>query len=253
MVSVCRGAGGSSRIFGSGVLNITGLLLVFQNQSVESVPQFLTEEYEGLIPPDYCRVCSALITGKYFRVGLKMACPNCAVAAGFSDREEPKNGVRNAFIYGCGATAAGLAASAAISALTGWTIPILALGIGYVVGQSVRKGAAGLESRWLALIAAFLTYLAVAFGNGTNEFMRATIQSFSSTTLWERAATWSSLALISPVLQLIRAEDGGFAFLTLSAGMLIAARQAFIQRTPVLGPFFQESPKKAVSDVNTVC
>src|SRR6478736_1032335 len=138
-------AAGSTAGFGPKNV-IKGLLLVFQSQSVksiESVPQFLTEEYAGFIPPDYCRICSALITGKYFRVGVQMACPNCAVAAGFSDREEPKNGVRDALIYGGGATAAGLAASAAISALTGWTIPILALGIGYVVGQSVKKGAAG--------------------------------------------------------------------------------------------------------------
>jgi hypothetical protein len=79
------------------------------------------------------------------------------------------------------------------------------------------------------------------------------MQWISPVNLWERVAAWGVLAFISPIVQLIQAENGIFAFLTLGAGMLIAAQQTFIKPQSVFGPFFEEPPKEVVQDADTAC
>jgi len=175
-----------------------------------------------------------------------MACSSCAEKAGFKEFEEQLHGVWLALVYGGGVAVAGLAASVAVNALTGWTIPVFAIGIGYVVGQAVKKGAHGLGGGRFALTAALLTYLSIAFATGSTGVTRALMQSISEMNWWEHAAAWGMLALFSPIIELIRGENGVFAFLALGAGMLIAARQTFVQSRSVFGPYFQDPQEDPV-------
>jgi hypothetical protein len=131
-----------------------------------------------------------------------------------------------------------------VGVITGWTIPVLAIGTGYVVGQAIRKGAPGLADAQSALSAALLTYLAMAFAIASTAAMRALMQSTSGLNWAERLGTWFTLALISPLAQLIQADNGGFAFLIVVAGMLIAAKQTFTEPQLIFGPYIEDRPKE---------
>jgi hypothetical protein len=67
--------------------------------------------------------------------------------------------------YGALAAAAGCVGWIVISKVTGYEIGIVAIGIGYLVGKAVRKGAGGFGGRRYQVLAMLLTYSSIALAS----------------------------------------------------------------------------------------
>src|SRR5215813_9214584 len=120
----------------------------------------------GSAPPGpvvVCKGCSLTITTQYYDVNGHALCGTCRAAAAAA-AETPK-GI-GAFVkaagFGAGAGLVGAAIYYAVIAFAHLEIGIVAILIGYMVGYSVRKGADGRGGRRFQVLAAVLTYLAVA-------------------------------------------------------------------------------------------
>jgi hypothetical protein len=118
------------------------------------------------VPPSpvvVCKGCSLTITTQYYDVNGHALCGTCRVAAAAA-AETPK-GI-GAFVkaagFGAGAGVVGAAIYYAVIAFAHLEIGIVAILIGYMVGYSVRRGANGRGGRRFQVLAAALTYLAVA-------------------------------------------------------------------------------------------
>jgi hypothetical protein len=214
---------------------------VFEAYPSTTVPQFLTAEYLGFVPPDHCHICGALIADAYFRVQQRMACRSCAAKAGFVEKGQASSTSRHALAYLAAAVFLGLAASVFLAVVSGWPIPVLSFGIGYLVGQAVKKSASTVGEARLAMLAAVLTYLAVApgcaFAGQTGQMMK----SLADINWAERIGAWSVLALVSPIVEFVQTDNGLFTLLTVLVGMIIAAKQVSVEPPAVLGPFFQKA------------
>jgi len=120
----------------------------------------------GSAPPGpvvVCKGCSLTITTQYYDVNGHALCGTCRAAAAAA-AETPK-GI-GAFVkaagFGAGAGLVGAAIYYAVIAFAHLEIGIVAILIGYMVGYSVRRGANGRGGRRFQVLAAALTYLAVA-------------------------------------------------------------------------------------------
>src|SRR5215471_13821667 len=120
----------------------------------------------GSVPPSpvvVCKGCSLTITTQYYDVNGHALCGTCRAAA-TAAAETPK-GI-GAFVkaagFGAGAGVVGAAIYYAVIAFAHLEIGIVAILIGYMVGYSVRRGANGRGGRRFQVLAAVLTYLAVA-------------------------------------------------------------------------------------------
>lgn len=120
----------------------------------------------GSAPPSpvvVCKGCSLTITTQYYDANGHALCGTCRAAAAAA-AETPK-GI-GTFVkaagFGIGAGVVGAAIYYAVIAFAHLEIGIVAILIGYMVGYSVRRGANGRGGRRFQVLAAVLTYLAVA-------------------------------------------------------------------------------------------
>ena len=112
-----------------------------------------------------CVACKRPIDREYYHVGGKNICAACKAQV---EAELARNAVKRrsggamvrAAIFGLGAAVAGAILYYGVIALTGLEIGIVAIVIGYMVGYSVRKGAA-VGGRRFQILALVLTYFAV--------------------------------------------------------------------------------------------
>lgn len=218
---------------------------MFEYPSSSSALQFLTAEYLGIVPCDHCRMCGQLIAEEYFRVGSQMACRNCAMKSGFEEPNRRQANFGRALLYGFGAALAGMAACAAVAALTGWMIAVLAVATGYAIGQCIKKGANNVEDGRYGWTAALLTYLAIVIGTIPAGAAREILQSNPGLGWGERIVAGGTLTLISPFLQFERKDNGAFVLLIIGASMLLAAKQISSKPQLILGPFPKDPPKPA--------
>jgi hypothetical protein len=113
-----------------------------------------------------CGFCQQPISDQYWQIAKRTACANCR--ANF-ERELAASTSRASFLraarYGALAAAAGSVAWIVISKVTGYEIGIVAIGIGFLVGKAVRKGARGFGGPRYQYLAIFLTYSAIALAS----------------------------------------------------------------------------------------
>ena len=120
----------------------------------------------GSVPPSpvvVCKGCSLTITTQYYDVNGHALCGTCR--DGVAAAAETPNGIAafvKAACFGAGAGVVGAAIYYAVIAFAHLEIGIVAILIGYMVGYSVRRGANGRGGRRFQVLAAVLTYLAVA-------------------------------------------------------------------------------------------
>jgi hypothetical protein len=134
----------------------TGSALSFERAEFES------QATAGLA----CAFCRRPIDKQYWQINKRAACAECR---GQVQREVEGSMSRARFLgalqYGVLAAAAGSVGWIVISKLTGYEIGIVAIGIGYLVGKAVRKGAGGFGGRRYQVLAMLLTYSAIALAS----------------------------------------------------------------------------------------
>jgi hypothetical protein len=118
------------------------------------------------VPPSpvvVCSACKLTITTQYYDVNGHALCGTCRAAAAAA-AQTPKGmlPLLKAAAFGAGAGIVGAAIYYAVIAFAHLEIGIVAILIGYMVGYSVRRGAQGRGGFRFQVLAAALTYLAVA-------------------------------------------------------------------------------------------
>lgn len=120
-------------------------------------------KYEGDPPsPDQCAYCHRGITAEYYRVAGHLACPACATQAQSLVPPNSHKVFVRSLGYGAAAAIVGCAAYALFVILSGWTLGWAAIGVGYLVGWAMKRGAGDHGGRRFQVSAALLTYAAVA-------------------------------------------------------------------------------------------
>ena len=116
--------------------------------------------------PLSCDFCKKPVGHQYWQIAKRTACAGCRASV---ERELAASTSRASFVraaqYGALAAAAGSVGWIIISRVTGYAIGIVAIGIGFVVGKAVRKGAGGFGAPRYQYLAMFLTYSAIALAS----------------------------------------------------------------------------------------
>ncbi len=128
---------------------------------------FERAEFENQQQPTLsCGYCKKPLRLQYWQISRRAACAECRsvvereVAASLSPAR-----FMGALQYGLPAAAAGSLAWIVIDKATHSEIGIVAIGIGYLVGKAVRKGAGGFGGPRYQVLAIVLTYSAIALAS----------------------------------------------------------------------------------------
>jgi hypothetical protein len=118
------------------------------------------------VPPNpvvVCAACKLTITTQYYDVNGHPLCGTCrAAAAAAAQTPKGMTAFIKAAVLGAGAGVVGAAIYYAVIAIAHLEIGIVAILIGYMVGYSVRRGVNGRGGLRFQVLAAVLTYMAVA-------------------------------------------------------------------------------------------
>jgi hypothetical protein len=119
-----------------------------------------------------CTVCRQPLVGTYYAVNGRAVCASCReqVAA-----HAASGHFATAFLLGLGAAALGAGIYFAIEALTGYEFGLVAVVVGLLVGNAVRKGSRGIGGWRYQALAIGLTYLSVVVTDASL-VIRAAIQ-----------------------------------------------------------------------------
>ena len=140
--------------------------------------------------------------------------------------------------YGLGAAIAGSVVWELIEKLFHAQVGIVAIGIGYVVGRAVRKGAGGFGARRYQVLAVLLTYSSIALA-GLPEVLMVTPPGTSLPLL-------VGLSFISPFLG---GTDNVIGWFIIAIGLYQAWKLTRAYPISVLGPF-SLSPAKPIIDTH---
>jgi hypothetical protein len=105
-----------------------------------------------------CRSCQRGIAGEYFEVAGNIVCPACAEQLGAA---KGWGAFVRAVGFGAGAALLGTLAWLGVIKLTGGEFGLLAIGVGFLVGAAVRKGARGPGGWKYQSLAIALTYVSI--------------------------------------------------------------------------------------------
>jgi hypothetical protein len=119
-------------------------------------------------------------------------------------------------------------------------VPVLAVAIGYGIGQAIRMGARGVVGPRFAWVAAILSYITISVGTSLPGQPQMLKELLANTTFVEHVLLRGFLSLIWPFIYLVKDDNGAFAFLILAVGVVFAAKQTSTQKPQlVFGPFYQ--------------
>lgn len=146
--------------------------------------QFDRAEPTTAAAPTSCTVCKQPLQNTYYAINGRAVCPSCRDkvalhAAGGS--------FANALLLGLGAAALGAGIYFGIEALTGYEFGLVAVVVGLLVGNAVRKGSRGAGGWRYQALAIGLTYLSVVVTD-SSLMVRAALQ--------ERGARIDSTAVV---------------------------------------------------------
>lgn len=127
--------------------------------------QFDKAEFAAPAAARTCTRCTRTVGTEYFEANEKLVCPSCAAELRDSGSEDAPGSGFTRFLRALGFGAAGATVGAglwmAVTLLTGWEIGLVAIVVGVVVGQAVKRGARA-RGGWLyQALAVMLTYLAI--------------------------------------------------------------------------------------------
>jgi hypothetical protein len=118
--------------------------------------QFERAEFPGAARQ--CARCKTTVADQYYLLGGHTICASCMPQ--FSHVGTAK-GIGRPLLFGLGGAAAGAAAYAAVSMMTGFRFSLLSILVGFLVGKAVRAGAGGRGGLKLQILAVLLTYGAI--------------------------------------------------------------------------------------------
>ena len=122
--------------------------------------QFQKAEFQDDRPR--CPACKGAIDGSYYQYAGHIICVPCGERVRARQQQQPANAiVLRGLAFGAGAAAACSVGYAAITALSGLEIALVAILVGYLVGRAVRIGSKGLGGRRCQILAVALTYLSI--------------------------------------------------------------------------------------------
>ncbi|MEO6603345.1 MAG: hypothetical protein ABIQ16_25905 [Polyangiaceae bacterium] len=135
--------------------------------AVGSALSFEQAEFENPAPIALvCGYCGKALSVQYWEISKRPACESCRAVvqrelAGSSSQRH----LLRAVGFGLGAAIAGSVVWELIEKLFHAQVGIVAIGIGYVVGRAVRKGASGFGGRRYQVLAVLLTYSSIALAS----------------------------------------------------------------------------------------
>lgn len=111
-----------------------------------------------------CTGCQQPLTGQYFSAHGQVLCAACAenIRQQFGGTGSDGARLLQAVLFGIGAAVVGGAIYGAIMAYSGWEIGLISIGVGIIVGKAVRHGSGNLGGTLYQILAAVLTYAAIA-------------------------------------------------------------------------------------------
>ena len=111
-----------------------------------------------------CSACQQPLLGEYFSANGQVLCARCAesLRAQLGGTGSSAGRFMQAAAFGTGAAVLGGAVYGAVMAYEGSQWAIISIGVGIVVGKAVRKGSGNLGGQNYQLLAAILTYAAIA-------------------------------------------------------------------------------------------
>jgi hypothetical protein len=92
----------------------------------------------------------------------KLACANCATAAGVGPRADDHAAFAQGLLFGIGAALLGLAFYATFTIVTHFYIGYVALAVGWLVGKAIKTGSGGVGGLRYQISAVLLTYAAIS-------------------------------------------------------------------------------------------
>lgn len=203
-----------------------------------SALSFEQAEFENQAPaPLACGYCGQPLTGQYWEISKRPACETCRDVV---QRELTASGSQRHLL-----TALGYGSAAAIAGSVVWSliekvfhaqVGIVAIGIGYVVGRAVRKGARGFGGRRYQVLAVVLTYSSIALAS-LPDVLAYSPPSAPLTML-------VGLAFVSPFLGGTENVIGWF---IIAIGLYQAWKLTRALPIQVLGPFSLAAPSAAVA------
>jgi hypothetical protein len=212
--------------------------------TTESSLSFERAEFETQATPDLvCGFCRRPIDKQYWQINKRCACAECRTQV---QREVDGSMSRAHFLgalqYGVLAAAAGSVGWIVVSKLTDSQLGIVAIGVGYLVGKAVRKGAGGFGGRRYQALAMLLTYSAIALASlpAIFEVLREAPRHAAASAAPGLAAVLSGWALIlgialaSPFLGGARNFMG---LIIIGIGLYEAWKLTSAVPVQVLGPF----------------
>ena len=209
-----------------------------EQPTTESALSFEHAEFENQAPAALaCAFCRQPITGQYWQISKRPACEHCRAKI---QSELDSSGSSQRFLHALGfgalAATAGSVGWMLITKLTGYEIGFVAIGVGYLVGKAVRKGAGGFGGVRYQVLAMVLTYSAIALASLPTLLGMAPDGSQVS---WP---TLLSIALASPFLSGTHNIMGLF---IIGIGLYEAWKLTRAMPVNVLGPFSIETVVKA--------
>jgi hypothetical protein len=205
-----------------------------------SALSFEQAEFENPAPIALaCGYCGKALTGRYWEISKRPACESCRSVV---QRELAASTSQSLFLramgYGLGAAIAGSVVWELIEKLFHAQVGIVAIGIGYVVGRAVRKGAGGFGGRRYQVLAVLLTYSSIALAP-LPEVLSASPPGASLPFI-------IGLSFISPFLG---GTDNVIGWFIIAIGLYQAWKLTRALPIQVLGPF-SLSPAKPVIDTH---
>jgi hypothetical protein len=112
-----------------------------------------------------CRNCQAPFRSHYFQANGANYCNQCAetLRAFLAGHGSKAGRFLRALLLGSGAAALGALGYGLFMGLTGYEFAYVTIGIGWLIGASVRKGSGGRGGWRYGVVAVLLTYSAIAF------------------------------------------------------------------------------------------
>jgi hypothetical protein len=132
-----------------------------------SALSFERAEFENQASPALaCAFCRKPIVSQYWQISKRAGCAECRL------RLQQELAGSNSSAHFLGALRLGALAALAgsvgwivVSKVTGYEVGIVAIGVGWLVGRAVRKGAGGFGGTRYQVMAMLLTYSAIAFAS----------------------------------------------------------------------------------------
>ena len=198
-----------------------------------SALSFEQAEFENPTPIALaCGYCRRALTGRYWEISKRPACESChdVVLRELAASASLQN-LWRALGFGLAAALAGSVVWAVIEKLFNAQIGIVAIGIGYLVGRAVRKGARGFGGRRYQVLAVLLTYSSIALAS-----LPAVIQ-YSP-----RGGSWPLIFALSFASPFLGGTDNAIGWFIIAIGLWQAWKLTRALPIRVLGPFSLAAP-----------